>query len=79
MKATIKMPKVADTADNVVVSEIHCAAGSTISEGDVLMHVETDKALVEVPSPVSGVIREILVDVDEEIVTGTPIVTIDTN
>lgn len=79
MKSTVKLPKVADTADNVVVSEIHCAAGAAIAAGDNLMSVETDKALVEVPSPVAGVILEVLVAVDDEIVTGAPIVVIETS
>jgi pyruvate/2-oxoglutarate dehydrogenase complex dihydrolipoamide acyltransferase (E2) component len=77
MKATVKLPKVADTADNVVISEILVAPGQSIAEGDVLMSVETDKAMVEVPAPVAGVIVDVLVSVDDEIVTGAPIVTIE--
>ena len=78
MKATVKMPKVADTADNVVISDILCVAGSPVALGDVLMNVETDKAVVEVPSPVAGTVLEVLVSVDDEVITGAPIVVIDT-
>lgn len=78
MKSTIKLPKVADTADNVVVSEIAVTAGQVVAAGDTLMSVETDKALVEVPSPISGTVIEVLVAVDDEIVTGTPIVAVET-
>lgn len=77
MKATVKMPKVADTADNVVISDIRCAPGASVALGDVLMSVETDKAVVEVPSPVAGIVMEILVAVDDEVLTGAPIVLID--
>ena len=79
MKATVKMPKVADTADNVVISDILCAAGSPVVQGDVLMSVETDTAVVEVPSPVAGTVLEVLVSVDDEVITGAPIVVIDTD
>jgi len=78
MKSTIKLPKVADTADNVVVSEIAVIVGQVVAAGDMLMSVETDKALVEVPSPISGTVIEVLVAVDDEIVTGTPIVAVET-
>jgi len=77
MRATVKMPKVADTADNVIVSEIRCLSGAFVHQGDVLIVVETDKAIVEVPSPVSGQVARILVSVDEEVSTGSPIVLID--
>lgn len=77
MKSTIKLPKVADTADNVVVSEIMVAPGQSVAAGDVLMSVETDKALVEVPSPIGGVVVDILVAVDDEIVTGTPFIVVE--
>src|SRR4029077_972297 len=42
----------------------HCSVGDTIREGDVLFEVETDKATMEVPSPVSGFLRRILVPAD---------------
>lgn len=78
MKATVKLPKVADTADNVVISEIRCAPGTLVAPGDVLMSVETDKAMVEVPSPIAGTVLEVLVSVDDEVNTGAPILVIDT-
>jgi pyruvate/2-oxoglutarate dehydrogenase complex dihydrolipoamide acyltransferase (E2) component len=77
MKSTIKLPKVADTADNVVVSEIMVTPGQSVAAGDVLMSVETDKALVEVPSPIGGVVVDILVAIDDEIVTGTPFIVVE--
>jgi pyruvate/2-oxoglutarate dehydrogenase complex dihydrolipoamide acyltransferase (E2) component len=40
--------------------------------------VETDKATVDVESPVDGKIIEILVKVDDEIEPGTPYVIIET-
>jgi pyruvate/2-oxoglutarate dehydrogenase complex dihydrolipoamide acyltransferase (E2) component len=73
MKLTIKMPRVADTVDEVYVAEWVVSEGAEIVEGAPLMRVETDKATVEVPAPVTGVLVEQLVAVDDEIVTGTPI------
>jgi pyruvate/2-oxoglutarate dehydrogenase complex dihydrolipoamide acyltransferase (E2) component len=74
---TVKMPRAADTVDEVMVSEWVVAVGADVAAGDPLLRVETDKALVEVPSPVAGTLVEQLVAVDDEIATGTPIAVIE--
>lgn len=79
MRMTVKMPRAADTVDEVMVSEWAVAPGAAIAAGDPLIRVETDKALVEVPSPVAGVLIEQLVSVDDEITTGTPIAIIESS
>ncbi len=77
MRVNVKMPRAADTVDEVVVSEWVVAEGSTVAEGDPILRVETDKALVEVPAPMSGVLVQHLVNVEDEITTGTPIAVIE--
>ena len=74
MKSTVKMPKVADSVNEVFISEILVSIGGTVQAGDPLMLVETDKASVEVPSPISGTVISVLVVIDEEVSTGAPIV-----
>lgn len=77
MRMTVKMPRAADTVDEFVVSEWVVEPGATVSAGDPIMRVETDKAVVEVPAPVAGTLVERLVAVDDEISTGTPIAVIE--
>lgn len=79
MRMTIKMPRAADTVDKVMVSEWAVTPGDSVAAGDPLIRVETDKALVKVPSPVAGVLVEQLVSVDDEITTGTPIAIIESS
>jgi pyruvate/2-oxoglutarate dehydrogenase complex dihydrolipoamide acyltransferase (E2) component len=79
MKMTIKMPRATDTVDEVMVSEWVVEPGATISVGDPIIRVETDKALVDVPSPVAGTLVEQLVSIEDEICTGTPIATIESS
>jgi pyruvate dehydrogenase E2 component (dihydrolipoamide acetyltransferase) len=50
--------------------------GDEIKEGDPLVEVETDKALAEIPSPVSGVVLKILVKEKEIVKVGQVIVVI---
>ena len=77
MKMTIKMPRVGDTVDEVYLVQWNKAVGDVIAVGDSLMEVETDKASVEVPSPISGTVISVLVVIDEEVSTGAPIVEIE--
>jgi glutaconyl-CoA/methylmalonyl-CoA decarboxylase subunit gamma len=79
MKMTVKMPRAADTVDEFVVSEWLVEPGATVAAGDPIMRVETDKALVEIPSPVAGTFLEQLVSIDDEISTGVPIAVIESS
>ena len=48
-------------ASDVDVIEVLVAVGDSVSEGDSLITLETDKASMEVPSPASGVIKALTI------------------
>jgi pyruvate/2-oxoglutarate dehydrogenase complex dihydrolipoamide acyltransferase (E2) component len=77
MRQKVKLPRVADTVDEVVVIEWVAEVGAQVGVGDGLISVETDKTTMEIPSPVAGVLVEQLVAVEDEIETGTAIAVID--
>lgn len=77
MLSTLKMPKVGDAVDEVVVAEIKVERGATVAKGDTLFVVETDKAHVEVPAPAGGVVANILIAVGDDVKTGAPTVVLD--
>ncbi len=74
---TIKLPRVAETASEVVIAEWLVAVSETVREGQAILKVETDKATVEVPTPVSGMIVELLVSPEDDVATGAPIAVIE--
>lgn len=76
MRMTVKMPRAAETVDDYVVTEWVVEVGAAVTAGDPLLVVETDKAQVEIPSPVTGTLVEQLVALDEEITTGTAVATV---
>lgn len=78
MRVTLKMPKVGDAADKVLVVELSAKLGDRVAEGQSLMVVETDKANVEVPSSLAGTVVAVHVAVGDEIVTGAPTFAIET-
>lgn len=78
MITKVKMPRLGENVNSVFIVEMKCEPGQVINAGEVLVSVETDKATVDVESPVDGTIIEILVKVDDEIEPGTPYVIIET-
>jgi pyruvate dehydrogenase E2 component (dihydrolipoamide acetyltransferase) len=72
MRVTLKMPKVGDAADKVLVVAVDAKLGDRVIEGQTLMRVETDKANLEVPSPMAGTVAAVLVAEGDEVSTGAP-------
>ena len=57
-------------ADGVTVIEISVGAGDTVSEGDTLIVLESDKASMEIPSPVSGKVLALSVNEGDSVTRG---------
>src|SRR5215472_15428847 len=53
------------------------APGATVAEGQPVMELETDKAVVEVPSSVSGTVKDVLVKQGQKITVGQVIFTVE--
>ena len=78
MRETVHMPKLGDTADEVLVTGWVAEIGDDLGEGQALMTVETSKVEADVPAPIAGTLVERLVDVDDEIEVGTPVAVLET-
>ncbi|MDX1378062.1 MAG: dihydrolipoamide acetyltransferase family protein [Anaerolineales bacterium] len=73
MAETINMPKLGfDMAEGVLVRWVK-QIGENIDKGDVLAEIETDKATVEVESPASGVVLQLIVDQGDVVPVSAPI------
>jgi multifunctional 2-oxoglutarate metabolism enzyme len=68
----IAMPEMGESVTEGIVLEWHVAEGDTVSEGDTVVEVSTDKVDAEVPAPMDGVITKLLVAVDDEVPVGAP-------
>jgi len=77
MRTTLKMPKVGDAVDEVVVTEVAVKAGDQVIEGQTLFAVETDKTTVDVPAPFAGTVREVLIASGDDLRTGAPTVVLE--
>ena len=75
--AEYKLPTLGESADSGVVAKLLVAAGDTIEQDQSVMELETDKAVLEVPSTVKGTIKEILVKAGDTVAVDQPIFTFD--
>ena len=78
MITKVKMPRLGENVDSVFIVDILVQPGQSVVAGEVLVNVETDKATLEVQSPVSGIVVEVLVKVDEEVAAGAPYIVLET-
>lgn len=72
-----KLPEVSDNVKSGTIVKINVSVGATIKKNQTLMEMETDKATVEVPSPIDGVVAAILVKEGQTVKIGQNIVNIE--
>jgi pyruvate dehydrogenase E2 component (dihydrolipoamide acetyltransferase) len=70
--AEVTVPDIGDFAD-VPVIEILVAVGETVTKDQPLITLESDKATMEIPSPVAGVVQDLKVQLGDKVSEGTPI------
>jgi 2-oxoglutarate dehydrogenase E2 component (dihydrolipoamide succinyltransferase) len=77
MKQDVKVPSVGESITSGVIVTWLKQSGDRVAEGENLFELETDKAVLEIPSPAAGTL-EILVDEGTEIQIGQTVATLDT-
>jgi len=63
----VKVPVIGESLSTVFIGTWMKAAGDTISAGETLVEVDSDKASLEVPAPASGTISELLFEEGDEV------------
>jgi pyruvate dehydrogenase E2 component (dihydrolipoamide acetyltransferase) len=61
MSQSFKLPDLGEGIHEGEVLAVPVSVGQKVKEGDIILEVETDKAAVEIPSPYTGRVEEILV------------------
>lgn len=73
MATVIQMPAVVADAEDAVLTSWLVAEGDTVTKGQPLAEIETDKANVEVEAAAAGVVGRLLVEPAERVAVGAPI------
>ncbi len=72
----VKVPDIGDFKD-IPIIEVFVKAGDTVKAEDPLISLESDKATMEVPSPVDGVVKDLKVKLGDKVSEGSVILTVD--
>jgi pyruvate/2-oxoglutarate dehydrogenase complex dihydrolipoamide acyltransferase (E2) component len=77
MAIEVKIPDLGDGVDSGDVLEVFVTEGQTVTEGQDLIELETDKATVMVPSSAGGKISKVHVAAGDSVSPGSVIVTVE--
>ncbi len=72
-----RLPELGENIDQGDLVRLMISPGTKVSEGQPVMELETDKAVVEVPSSITGTVKEILVNEGEKVKVGQVIFTVE--
>ena len=73
--AEVRVPDIGDFKD-VPVIEVLVKAGDTVKAEDALVTLESDKATMDVPAPLGGVVAELKVKVGDKVSEGALVLTL---
>ena len=73
MTIELNAPTLPESVPDGTISSWHKKAGETVRRDEVLVDIETDKVVIEVPSPADGVLKEIYKQAGDTILSNEPI------
>src|SRR6202167_6760848 len=77
MATEFKLPELGENIESGDLVRLMIKPGASIAEGEPVMELETDKAVVEVPSSVTGTIGEVGVKEGDKLRVGQVIFTVE--
>jgi len=73
----VRVPDIGDFKD-IPVIEVFVKPGDTVKAEDALISLESDKATMDVPSPLDGIVQEVKVKLGDKVSEGTVVLTLAT-
>ena len=77
MEVEFRLPHLGENISSADIVKINVAEGDKVELDQVVVEIETDKATVEVPSDVSGIVKKIYVKEGAKAKVGEPIISIE--
>jgi pyruvate dehydrogenase E2 component (dihydrolipoamide acetyltransferase) len=74
----VRVPDIGDFKD-VPVIEVFVKPGDIVQTDDPLVTIESDKATMDVPAPIAGIVEGVRIGVGERVSEGTPLLTLKTS
>lgn len=77
MPTEFTLPSLGENIESVRIVAVRVSQGDTIKTDQTVLELETDKAMMELPSPMDGVVKSVHVKENQDIQLGQLILTID--
>src|ERR1700734_3244075 len=74
-----RLPDVGEGLTEADIVAWHVKPGDPVKDGQIIIEIETAKAVVELPSPYTGTVTSLLVEAGQTVDVGAPIITVDTS
>src|SRR5689334_2196034 len=79
MQQRIQMPQLGESVVEGTIAKWLVKPGDKVARDQPLAEIETDKANADLPSPIAGVVRELLVEEGARVNVGADLVVVDTD
>ena len=76
MSMDIKLPELGENIESAQVTSVLVKEGDTVEKEQVIVEIETDKAVIEVPSEFSGTVEKVLISDGDKVNIGQTLITI---
>src|ERR1700751_1346272 len=77
MRKEFRLPDVGEGLTEADIVSWHVKPGDTVTINQIIVDIETAKAVVELPSPYAGTVSALLVKEGQTVEVGIPIIAID--
>src|SRR5215510_12834819 len=77
MNKEFRLPDVGEGLTEADIVSWHVKPGDTVKVNQIIVEIETAKAVVELPSPYAGTVTALLADEGQTVDVGTPIISVD--
>ena len=77
MSVSVEVPSLGESVTEAIIASWTKKPGDYIEADEILVELETDKVSMEIPAPVSGVIKELKADIDDTVNVGDVIAIIE--
>ena len=77
MAIEIKLPELGENIESADVTSVLVSAGDQIAKDQVILEIETDKAVIEVPAETAGIVTEVLVSAGDKVNIGQVLIRVE--
>ncbi|HAQ38995.1 MAG TPA: branched-chain alpha-keto acid dehydrogenase subunit E2 [Saprospirales bacterium] len=79
MIVDIKLPELGENITQAQVTTVMVREGDSVSKDQIIVEIETDKAVIEVPSEVDGIVKKVFISEGEKVNIGATMISVETS